>query len=274
MSTRLDKDELNDAEPLFSFPKLKEKLTQMGIEIGIAGTWRTVGTIDVLPDDIGKRILFEDNGIYFIDDNGVKRRGFMYKKAFYFEYQGKKNTPKFHVCQCKAIDNYGREAYRFANAEPIKVFSKNEKKEVEVDGLELCGYCRSLLLAGERDRITNSTDFVDILKEAGDVKEPTQVELDYYGYVKDWEQISLAYRTKMNFICKRCGIQIDDPFDRQFIHAHHRNGDKADNQELNLECLCIKCHSEVDEVHKQNFLRGANKVLLDTFIKKYQINMA
>lgn len=174
MSTCLDKDELNDAEPLFSFPKLKEKLTEMGIEIGKAGT-------------------------------------------------------------C----------------------------------LELCGFCRNLLLEDERYRITNSTDFVDILKEVGDVQEPTLVELDFYGYVKDWEQISLAYRTKKNFTCERCGIQIDDPFDRSFIHTHHRNGDKTDNRELNLECLCIKCHSEIDEVHEQNFLRGGNKVLLENFYEKY-----
>ena len=193
----------------------------------------------------------------------------LYKKAFYFEYKGQKNTPKFHVCQCTAIDNYGREAYRFDNAEPIKVFSKNEKKEVNVNGLELCGFCRNLLLEDERYRITNSTDFVDILKEVGDVQEPTLVELDFYGYVKDWEQISLAYRTKKNFTCERCGIQIDDPFDRSFIHTHHRNGDKTDNRELNLECLCIKCHSEIDEVHEQNFLRGGNKVLLENFYEKY-----
>lgn len=193
----------------------------------------------------------------------------LYKKAFYFEWQGQKNTPKFHVCQCTAIDNFGREAYRFANAEPIKVFSKNEKKEVNVDGLELCGFCRNLLLEDERYRITNSTDFVDILKEVGDVQEPTLVELDFYGYVKDWEQISLAYRTKKNFTCERCGIQIDDPFDRSFIHTHHRNGDKTDNRELNLECLCIKCHSEIDGVHEQNFLRGGNKVLLENFYEKY-----
>lgn len=193
----------------------------------------------------------------------------LYKKAFYFEYKGQKNTPKFHVCQCTAIDNYGREAYRFANAEPIKVFSKNEKKEVNVNGLELCGFCCNLLLEDERYRITNSTDFVDILKEVGDVQEPTLVELDFYGYVKDWEQISLAYRTKKNFTCERCGIQIDDPFDRSFIHTHHRNGDKTDNRELNLECLCIKCHSEIDEVHEQNFLRGGNKVLLENFYEKY-----
>ena len=68
-----------DEKPFFSFPTLKEKLTSMGIVVGKAGAWKTVGTVDVLPEDIGKRILFEDGKIFYIDDEGEKRRGFMYK---------------------------------------------------------------------------------------------------------------------------------------------------------------------------------------------------
>ena len=67
-------DRLNDTEPIYVFPKLKEKLSLMGVNIGIAGAWRSVGTVDVLPADIGERIFFEDEGIFYIDDEGVKRR--------------------------------------------------------------------------------------------------------------------------------------------------------------------------------------------------------
>lgn len=137
----------------------------MGIQIGKAGAWRSVGTVDVLPEDIGERILFEDGGIFYIDDDGVKRRGFMYKTAFYFEYQGMKKSPKFHVCKCTAIENFGRDAYRFANAEPIKVYSRNAHKEVEVEGMELCGYCKRMLMDEEAERVNDSTDFVEILKK-------------------------------------------------------------------------------------------------------------
>ncbi len=75
----------------------------MGIQIGLAGAWRSVGTVDVLPEDIGERILFEDGGIFYIDDEGVKRRGFMYKAAFYFRVQGRISQPKFHVCKCTLL---------------------------------------------------------------------------------------------------------------------------------------------------------------------------
>ncbi len=256
-------------KPIYGFTMLKQRLRSIGIDVGQAGTWRTVGTVEVLPEDIGKRILFENGGIFFLDDNGVKRRGFMYKKSFYFQYNGESHIPKFHICRCSTIDSFGKNAYRFANAEPIKVFSMNTKREVMVEGIELCGNCRKMLLSLEAVRIRNSTDFVKILKEAGHVKEPQQLELDFYGYVKDWEEISLAYRTKRNFTCERCGIQIEDAFDRQFIHTHHKNGNKTDNREANLECLCIRCHSQADAKHKANFARGANKVLLVDFCNKY-----
>ena len=160
-------DRLNDTEPIYVFPKLKEKLSLMGVNIGIAGAWRSVGTVDVLPADIGERIFFEDEGIFYIDDEGVKRRGFMYKTQFYFEWQGQANQPKFHVFRCTAIKNFGCDAYRFANAEPIKVYSRNARKEVEVEGMELCGYCKRMLMNEEAVRVNDSTDFVEILKKTG-----------------------------------------------------------------------------------------------------------
>ena len=264
------KSSSKEETPIFSFPTLKETLMKMGIEIGEAGARKTVGTVEVLPEDIGTRLLFEDGGIFYIDDDGVKRRGFMYKTSFYFEYQGQRRSPKFHVCKCQAIDSFGRGAYRFANAEPIKVYSRDKKKEVLVENLELCGYCRNMLNLQEALRINNSTDFVDILKEAGDVKEPHEEEVDIFGYVKDWEQISLNFRSKYDFVCSKCGVRVDDGIDHQYIHTHHRNGNKLDNRESNLECLCIECHSNVDETHLKNFSNGAKKIMLEEFKSKYR----
>lgn len=258
-----------NTDPICDFPYLKKRLTDMGIQIGQAGAWRSVGTVDVLPKDIGERILFEDGGIFYIDDEGVKRRGFMYKTRFYFEWEGRVNHPKFHVCKCAAIENFGREAYRFANAEPIKVFSRNARKEVEVKGMELCGFCKRMLMDEEAMRVNNSTDFVEILKEAGDVEKSAEYDVDIFGYVKNWEEISLAYRTKKDFTCERCGTHVENGFDHFYMHTHHKNGVKTDNRESNLVCLCIKCHSEVDDVHRRNFSSAAQKVVIEEYMRKY-----
>lgn len=262
-------NECND-EPIFSFPKLKNRLHSMGIVIGEAGPWRSVGTIDILQEDIiSKRILFEDKGIFYIDNDGIKRRGFMCKADFYFEYQGDLRNPKFHVCKCPVIENFGKTAYRFANTEPVKIFSRNEKKEVMVEHMDLCGYCRNMLIQGEATRVKDITDFVEILRKAGEVKDSEQIELDFFGYVKDWEKISFTYRSMHNFTCEQCGVKVDG-FDRQYMHTHHKNGNKTDNRESNFICLCIDCHSKVDEKHRQNFSTGGNKIMLDDFIAKYR----
>lgn len=258
-----------NTRPIYAFPKLKDRLTRIGINIGKAGTWRSVGTVDVLPEDIGERILFENGGIFYIDDEGVKRRGFMYKVRFYFEWQGCIQHPKFHVCKCKAIKDFGRGAYRFANAEPIKIYSRNAHREVNVEGMELCGFCLDELTKEDAKRVKDSTDFVKLLKESGEVKEPAEYDVDIFGYVKNWEEISLAYRTKMEFTCERCGTRINDGFDHFYMQTHHKNGIKTDNREANLECLCIKCHSEVDDVHRRNFSTAASKVMIDEYIHKY-----
>lgn len=258
-----------DSNPICDFPNLKKRLTDMGIQIGQAGTWRSVGTVDVLPEDIGERILFEDGGIFYIDNKGVKRRGFMYKAQFYFEWEGHVSQPKFHVCNCAAIKSFGRDAYRFANAEPIKIYSRNEHKEVEVEGLKLCSYCKRMLIPEEAIRVNNSTDFVGILKGAGYAEEPTEYDVDIFGYVKNWEEISLSYRKNKKFTCERCGTRVEDGLDRFYMHTHHKNGIKTDNRKGNLECLCIKCHSEVDEAHRNNFSSAASKVTIEEYMRKY-----
>lgn len=256
--------------PIHDFHKLKEKLQSMGITIGQAGAWRSVGTIDVLPEDIGERIILNDEGIFYIDNNGVQRRGFMYKKEFYFEYDGRINFPKFHIFQCRAINDFGRSSYRFANSEPIKVIAMPNREEKEVDSLELCGYCRKLLSQSNTPYASNSTDFVDILRSSGEIEQTENTDVDIFGYVRNWEEISLAYRTSKEFTCERCGIKPIGIFEqRLFTNTHHKNGNKTDNRESNLECLCVKCHSEIDDAHKQNFSSRAQRVIINEFKEKY-----
>lgn len=61
-----EEDWFFNTDPICDFPNFKKSLTDIGIQIGTAGAWRSVGTVDVLPEDIGERILFEDGGIFIL----------------------------------------------------------------------------------------------------------------------------------------------------------------------------------------------------------------
>lgn len=60
-----------------------------------------------------------------------------------------------------------------------------------------------------------------------------------------------------------------NPFESEFMQTHHKNGDKTDNRDSSLECLCIKCHSEVDDTHRRNFNTLAYQGLIKEFLYQY-----
>ena len=68
-------------------------------------------------------------------------------------------------------------------------------------------------------------------------------------YSRLWNKISRQVKTKKNYTCEKCGYIPKMAYEKKFIHTHHKNGDKQNNKEDNLQVLCIKCHSEVDSFH-------------------------
>lgn len=258
---------MGNTAPIFSFPKLKERLITMGIKIGKADTYKKINSVDVLPEDIGERLVINNDGIFYIDDNDNRHHAFLYKRHYHLNTYGK---PRIHTCRCQTINAFMNSSgsipeYRVAETDTVMVLNwDNNNEETEVSNLPLCKFCASMLF---NNKIQNSKDFEEILSRAA-TREPTELELDYYGYVKDWEEISLAYRTKLNFTCERCGTHVKD-FDHAFIQTHHKNGDKTNNKETNLECLCIHCHANVDDVHRRNFSIGGKPVMLQKYLEKY-----
>ena len=120
--------------------------------------------------------------------------------------------------------------------------------------------------------INSSTDFVEILRQANEdsTNSEEDMEIDIFGYTKNWETISRAYRIKHNYTCEKCGLHIDNELDRMYLHTHHINGNKTDNREKNLRCLCIRCHANVDDNHYKRLTTGANRIIFEDFCKKYR----
>lgn len=144
-------------------------------------------------------------------------------------------------------------------------------KEEMVDELPICKNCLNKI--SDYGKITSS-EFVEILRQAKGCGEPQQiVQVDIFGYTRDWEDISRALREKHNYTCEKCGLHIDDLFDRQYMHVHHIDKNKLNNNESNFMCLCYRCHSQVDEYHKKNLTTGANKYIWEAFEKAYPANL-
>lgn len=259
--------------PIFDFAPLKEFLKRRGYTIGTRKAYEPFTPEDVKAADITNGSMsFTSEGIFVKGDDGVERQVFLYKKDYRMQTYGK---PRFHICKCSVIDEFisiGRfkQHYVRANSEPVPVIDLDDGRRLkQIDELPLCNYCRKMVAGYDR---MDSSDFVEMLRQANDNKEEDYegVELDLFGYTKDWDNISKTYREKHNYTCEKCGLHIEDDYDRQYMHVHHINGDKLNNKESNLKCLCLYCHAHVDDRHKKNLTTGANKYIYQDFLNKYK----
>ena len=259
----------DNPEPIYDFGRLKDYLVRRGFVLGDRETYEEVKSDDVTPEDLRNgTIRFETNGIFVKDDSGREHQVFLYKRDYHLERYDK---PRFHICRCRVIDEFitsggFNDHYRRTNSEPVMVANMDNGYLLEeVDGLPLCKFCGSMIR--QYGAIT-SREFVEALKAANGGQDEQQ-EQDLFGYTRDWDSVSREYRTKHDYTCEACGLKIEDDYDRQYMHVHHVNGDKLNNDESNLKCLCLYCHAHVDEHHYKRLTTGANKFAYVSFVDRY-----
>lgn len=259
------------SKELYKFEGLKEFLQSEGVQVGDAQGYIPVKSQDVFDKQGQTPIAFisknGQRGMFATDRNGVEHQVYMYKYRYRLSDHGK---PKFHICQCSTIQSFMNRGafgeYYFANTDEVEVYDMNSGTVQQISQLQLCLNCIKELY--QYGKYYDTSKFVAMLKAAGQVPTQTAQETDIFGYVKDWEKISKAYRSIRNFTCEKCGFDGSSPFDRMFMHTHHKDGNKLNNDQSNFQCLCIKCHSEVDATHQNNFSEGDKKKQLENFMKR------
>lgn len=266
-------DWTKEETPIFKFDGLKNLLRNLGYQIGEAHGYKPIEVEDVTLEQIRNgEIEFADDGI-FVNSDGVRRQIFLYKRSYHLDLYGK---PRFHIRKCSTIESFmladrSIPEYRRANTASVMVRDMdNGNRDTDVSDLPLCKFC--LAMAQEGYSGMDTSDFVEILKNAQEAETEEDVEVDIFGYTKGWEMISRQFRQSHNYTCERCGIHIEDPFDQQYIHTHHINSRKTDNRLSNLQCLCIRCHSRVDQYHIERFSHGDQRRQLEEFNRLYPEN--
>ena len=257
--------------PIHSFDGLKKLLTSLGYKVKQAEGYKAIDVADVTLEELRSGAMeFTNDGI-FVTTDGVRRQIFLYKRDYRLELYGK---PRFHIRKYQVLQAFMDSAgsipqYRRANTDKVWVHDMDDGMEdKEIDALPLCKYC--LKMVQEAFPSMTTADFVELLKNAEEAEPEGNVEVDIFGYTKDWETISRGIREKHEYTCERCGLQITDPYDQHFIHVHHKNGRKIDNRASNLECLCLRCHANVDDNHRHRLVEsGANRVVYQEFIRKF-----
>lgn len=269
---------------LYTFDALKKYLEDNGCVLGDTSGYKLI-RVDFEEAYTNGKIDFQPSGIFYLDEHGFKRQGYMYQTRYLVDRYG---FPKFHIFECEAIrkflDNgvFGQ-YYSFSTANTNDIIERKTGKEFKNVSLSLCGYCRNMLhnmqteeLFGEDmvgvktmliNSVCNTEGFYDALGGEEQNEMPEQFDIDMFGYVKDWQKISVYIRKKRQYVCGNCGVILNG-FNKRFLEVHHINGNKLDNREYNLQCLCIKCHSEIDGRHKENYqVSRGNRTRLQQYLK-------
>ena len=191
------------------------------------------------------KIIFENDGIYLVHE-GKKWKGYMYMKDYIVSQYG---YPRFHLVMCKIIKdfidkNLFNQYYIWSNAETVDVIDRHTKELYENCNLSLCKNCRDILI----NYSPSTKDFYDSIKKEI-INDKREIQVDIYGYTLDWRQVAKLYKEEKEYTCEHCGIKAKSKADYRFFHVHHKNGNKTNNSENNLECLCIRCHSKIDNHH-------------------------
>ncbi len=186
---------------------------------------------------------------------------FMYKARFHTQIDNK--LPVYHIADCRTIKEYT--GFTFASEMPVGVYCLDQNKDLGKQALKLCGNCKGKLslfsmFSGDKAWYEAILELATKMSKRGYATDWIKTD----GYTSDWKQVSMAIRLRDGLKCTSCHQQFTES-SRYFLEVHHRDANKENNRQSNLQSLCVKCHSQVDERHRTNFASDKGKQKLTKY---------
>ena len=174
---------------------------------------------------------------------------------------GPEKMKKLHFSVCRTLIEMKKqrrfERYRVTNvtSDKYSVDVKEGVQEVRLYPCQNCldkiGYqCFSFDMTKPKRmaivRSFNSQEAMDLLWQWFDLfrQEVTNLQSAHSptGYTDNWYLVAQAFKRRAGWKCAACGVLLDR--NRRQLDLHHLNGDKRNNSDDNLRCLCKACHQK------------------------------
>ena len=251
---------------LYNFDKLKIHLDDLGFPEVFESRFK-IFRKDFSEEEAKGNVIYQ-TGKIFLKDNNYEYLGYLYIKYPDIEKYG---FPKFHIAECSTILQQKQSGafegkYYWHNSNTVDLVDRKTLKKYNGQKLILCSNCHKTFST----QYSDSEGFYELL-DKDEVIDSKIESTDIFGYVNNWSIISKSIKKKRNYTCEKCNLKISNANDFRFLHVHHKNGNKLQNREVNLQCLCIKCHSEIDEIHSSNFKKNRMQIELKNFSSKYKV---
>jgi 5-methylcytosine-specific restriction endonuclease McrA len=173
-------------------------------------------------------------------------------------------SPSLHIDFCDNVATL-KHKMKATNSPYVTYYSNDSQTVYKNKKLKLCKKCLSIIRNNTAVAMTNRSfeEFILSIEEDDELKCKIP---NKDGYAINWQQISKSFREYKEYTCEICKFKLNDVSHADFIHSHHINSyEKLNNKRSNLKCLCVKCHSEIDDYHKQKFSTIENQLLLMRF---------
>jgi hypothetical protein len=171
---------------------------------------------------------------------------------------------KYHLSNCKTITNaiiQKRKSRYVISLRTDGIFKINLMQDeiiVERDLNEPLTVCKNCLTNlnykgfnnisyAEKNIIYEKFNLKEYFKEFEKVEQglfdfQQEINTPINTYNPDFTKRSLEFRESKGFICQECNIDLSK--NHKYLHVHHIDGNKSNDNYYNLKAFCIECHSK------------------------------